>query len=171
MTIGIGLGIRDGVILMADGRLTDLVSESVTTDEANKVVQVLPTVFAIPAGITLATDQSLAQLSSTLTAEDEVGTILQKAANSTSEWAAILPGLARLLPPGSKNNAAMLVGGLDANGDRFLIGLQQNVGQPTQQILSRAPTSLCMVGEVDLPGFTASYLPELPWTKPLARQG
>ena len=63
MTIGIGLGIRDGVILMADGRLTDLVSESVTTDEANKVVQVLPTVFAIPAGITLATDQSLAQLS------------------------------------------------------------------------------------------------------------
>ena len=68
-----------------------------------------------------------------------------------------------LATPGSKNNAAMLVGGLDANGDRFLIGLQQNVGQPTQQILSRAPTSLCMVGEVDLPGFTASYLPELPF--------
>jgi len=163
MTIGIGLGIRDGVILMADGRLTDLVSNSVTSDDTNKVIQVLPTVFAIPAGITIATDQSLARLGATHSIEDEVGVILQKAANSTTEWSSILPGLTRLLPPGNANKAAMLIGGLDVNGDRFLIGLQQNVGQATQQTLSRDPAALCMVGEVDLSQFTASFLPELPF--------
>ena len=137
MTLGIAMTVRDVVVFAADGRLSTFPDNQIVSDTQNKVVQLLPTVFAVPAGLTLVTDSVITTLQVRLQQDLEVEDLSAMCVEVLAgAWQfASRTYIGKGLEGSSRYKAALLVGGLDPSGSRFLLAFQQNEGEALQNHL------------------------------------
>jgi len=142
--------IPDGVIFMADGRLTRR-DGVVIKDDAIKLVNLSATVFAIPAGVEFVTTNALGQLCRDVLPGDSCNTIIGKAKMAVGHyWEMFLHDMRAQGAENHPNNvAALLIGGLDSTGDLFLTQIIQMGTSAVQPLTSRVTGQIITVGEAD----------------------
>lgn len=150
MTLGLGVTLPDGIILMADGRLIQRTG-ALFTDEADKIIQLSPSVFAIPAGVEAVTSAALHQLRQEILPDDSCNTIVSKAKLAIGRyWEFLMQDLrAQGAENHPNNNAAFLIAGHDPAGDFFLIEIVQNNGEAIQECSAREPDQVIAIGDAD----------------------
>ena len=116
MSIGVGMTLPDGVVLAADGRLVHPQAK-IPTEPANnvdKIVAVGPTSFAIPFGVTQATDEALKILQDRIRSDSPPEDFLSLVDFSVNAaWAFLNTRLDSNVNPNHPSmRAALIVGGL-----------------------------------------------------------
>lgn len=118
MTIGIGVTLPDGALLVADGRRTwPLANGRPPMDDIDKIEQVHSTVYAIPFGIIQATDCALVYLRERFTASSTLkgfASLLDESVNKG--WTYLISNLDKSIDPNQRfMRAALITGGIVAN--------------------------------------------------------
>src|SRR5467141_1267918 len=133
MTVGIAATFPGGVVLVADGRRSYPLANTPHIDDANKLTQVTPTVFAISFGVQQATDPAVAHLVSHAKSSDDPEVFAALVEESVLVgWSCFEQRLSPNVDRAHKAvRAALIVGGL-MNGTPFLASALSSFSDPVR---------------------------------------
>lgn len=149
MSLGLAVTLPDGVVLIADGRqIKPLAKTAETRNCVDKIQPIGPSAFAIPFGITQATDRALQVLLEKWSPDAEPGTIAHLVDSCVaSSWAFLQTQFAPDVDREHKSmRSALIVGGL-SKGRNFVVASLHGSGvQQEPVILSNSALQFILLG-------------------------